>query len=259
MSTGTSICLSCLLERGRYDELQELLAIQRVKFWPYHQFGAEALVRQGLWEAAIAFAEAARSKTNPGYYELSIDRFCETLLLKQGRADEAYQSYGLRAANGTTNLSAYRALIRAYPDRDRRRMLLDLIETRDDKGKWFAAAKDAGFFDIAIECAAAYGAEPIDIGARGAGFLWQGAKIRRHCRTACSIQPSHGGGYDPRPAEAADAVKYLLTASREIAALDWALGELSKLAAQQCAAGREPFQAAIKTALAQWQQDENKA
>jgi hypothetical protein len=28
-------------------------------------------------------------------------------------------------------------------------MLLDLIETRGDKGKRFAAAKDSGFFDIA--------------------------------------------------------------------------------------------------------------
>ena len=57
---GTSICLSCLLEGGRYDELQELLATRRMKFWSWHRFGAEALVRQGLWEAAIAFAEAAR-------------------------------------------------------------------------------------------------------------------------------------------------------------------------------------------------------
>ena len=60
--TGTAICLSCLLEAGRYAELQELLATRRMKFWPWHRFGAEALVRQGLWEAAIAFAEAARDR-----------------------------------------------------------------------------------------------------------------------------------------------------------------------------------------------------
>ena len=39
-------------------------------------------------------------------------------------------------------------------------MLLDLIEARGDKGKWFAAGKDSGFFDIAVECAAAQGADP---------------------------------------------------------------------------------------------------
>ena len=55
---GDSICLSCLLERGRYDELQELLAVSRINFWPYRGYGAEALMREGLWQAAIAFAEA---------------------------------------------------------------------------------------------------------------------------------------------------------------------------------------------------------
>ena len=35
-------------------------------------------------------------------------------------------------------------------------MLLDLIETRGDKGKWFAAAKDSGFFDIAVGYAASH-------------------------------------------------------------------------------------------------------
>jgi hypothetical protein len=66
---GTSVCLSCLLEGGRYDELHELLATRRMKSWSSHRFGAEALVRQGLWEGAIAFAEAVRSSTNPGFFE----------------------------------------------------------------------------------------------------------------------------------------------------------------------------------------------
>jgi hypothetical protein len=131
-----------------------------MKFWSSHRFGAEALVRQGLWEGAIAFAEAVRSSTNPRFSEMSIDRFCEKLLIDHGRADEAYRRYGLRAASGTTNLSVYRSLVLTYPDRDRRRMLLDLIEARGDKGKWFAAGKDSGFFDIAVECAAAQGADP---------------------------------------------------------------------------------------------------
>jgi hypothetical protein len=40
---GTSVCLSCLLEGGRYDELHELLATRRMKSWSSHRFGAEAL------------------------------------------------------------------------------------------------------------------------------------------------------------------------------------------------------------------------
>ena len=55
------------LKGGRYAELQELLATRRMKSWSSHRFGAEALVRQGSWEAAIAFAEAGPSSTNPGF------------------------------------------------------------------------------------------------------------------------------------------------------------------------------------------------
>jgi hypothetical protein len=52
--SGTAICLSCLLEAGRYAELAELLAKQRMKFWSWQRFGAEALLRRdGLSLAAI--------------------------------------------------------------------------------------------------------------------------------------------------------------------------------------------------------------
>ena len=201
---GTFICLSSLLEGGRYDELQDLLATRRTKFWSWHRFGAEALVRQGLWEAAIAYAEAARSGTNPGFSEMSIDRFCEKLLIDHGRSDEAYRRYGLRAASGTTNLSVYRSLVRTYPDRDHRRMLLDLIETRGDKGKWFAAAKDSGFFDSDVErfwifrhrCRVCRHARrrSVNAGASSPGLLRQGAEIRRHRRAACSLEPARWRG-----------------------------------------------------------------
>jgi hypothetical protein len=48
------------------------------------------------------------------------------------------------------------------------------------------------------------------------------------------------------------AVKHLLSASRQIGSVEWALRELGKLAELQCAAGREPFQRAIHAALSRW-------
>jgi hypothetical protein len=181
---GTSICLSCLLEAGRYAELQELLSTRRMKFWSSHWFGAEALVRQGLWEAAVAYAEGVRSDTKSGYREISIDRFCEDLLIRHGRSDEAYRRYGLRVVSGTTNLAIYRSLVRTYPDRDHRQMLLDLIETHGDKGKWFAAAKDAGFLDIALDCAAVHNADPSTL-VRGTRFLRREAQV---CGDRCAVR-----------------------------------------------------------------------
>ena len=227
---GTSICLSSLLAAGRYDELAELLATRRMKFWSWHRFGAEALVRQGLWEAAIAYAEGVRSDTNPGYREISIDRFCEDLLIRHGRPDEAYRRYGLRAVSGTTNLAIYRSLVRAYPDRDHRQMLLDLIETRGDKGKWFAAAKESRFFDIAIECAAALGADPSTLVRAARDFWGKEPKFAAAVALLALSTLLAGGGYDPSVSEGDDAVKHLLSASRQIGSVEWALRELGKLA-----------------------------
>jgi hypothetical protein len=53
---GTTICLSCLLEIGRYGDLIELLACAAAKWWHWHRFAAEALARTGMADAAIACA-----------------------------------------------------------------------------------------------------------------------------------------------------------------------------------------------------------
>ena len=103
------------------------------------------MVRQGLWEAAIAFAEGVRDTSNSRHDDNFIDHFCEGLLIQHGRTDEAYRKYGLRAASGTTNLAIYRALGRQYPDRDRRQILLDLIESRGDKGNGSQPRRMRGF------------------------------------------------------------------------------------------------------------------
>jgi len=190
---------------------------------------------------------------------MSINRFCEKLLIEHGRSDEAYRRYGLRAASGTTNLAVYRSLVRAYPDRDRRRMLLDLIEARGDKGKWFAAAKGSGFLDIAVECAATHGADPSTLVRAARDFCGKEPKFAATVALVALSSFLAGGGYDPSVSEVDDALEHLLAASRRIETVDWALRELGKLAEQQCAAGREPFQHAIKAALSRWHHGELKA
>jgi hypothetical protein len=56
--------------------------------------------------------------------------------------------------------------------------------------------------------------------------------------------------------EVDDAVKHLLSASRQIGSVESALRELGELAERQCAAGREPFRHAIQAALSRWHLDE---
>lgn len=246
---GTDICLSCLLEAGRYAELLDLLETPRTKHWSARQFGATALSRQGLWAAAIAYAEASRSKINPGFVDHSIDRFCEKLLIEQGRSDEAYKRYGLVAAGGGTNLTIYRSLTRAYPKRDKRQVLLDLIATRGDKGKWFAAAKDAGFLDIAVECASTHGADPSTLIRAARDFCGKDPKFAATVALQALKSLLAGGGYDPQVSEADAAATHLMVAARHMDADDWARVELDKLTRAPCSADRILFRNAITVAL----------
>ena len=241
--------MSCQLEAGRYDELQELLATRRTKFWSWHRFGPEALVRQGLWEAAIAFAEGVRDTSNSRYEDNSIDCFCERLLILHGRTDEAYRKYGLRATRGTTNLAIYRALARQYPDLDRRQILLDLIESRGDKGKLFAAAKDEGFLDIALECAGTHGADPSTLVRAARDFGEAKPRFSASVALMAIGQLLGGGGYNPPLSDAEGAVAYLFTAAQRIGATGWAHQELARLGQEPCSPGRELFQDTVRAAL----------
>ena len=51
--------------------------------------------------------------------------------------------------------------MKKYPHKQPTEVLRDLIaSTPGSEGKWFAAAKDAGLFDVALELAAAYPTDP---------------------------------------------------------------------------------------------------
>ena len=191
-----------------------------------------------------------RDTANSPYEDGSIDRFCEDLLIRHGRSNEAYRRYGLVAAGGTTNLATFRALTKRYPDRDRRQTLIDLIKTRGDKGKWFAAAKDAGFLDIALECAELSGVDPSTLVRAARDFC---DKEPRFAAVVGLLAIRHllaGGGYDPQVSEAADAATHLLAAARQIGAVDWARAELGKLADGPCSSERQLFRHAVEVALA---------
>jgi hypothetical protein len=52
-------------------------------------------------------------------------------------------------------------IVRKYPQKDPERILRDLVaRTPGDEGKWFAAAKEAGLWELAIELAKASPCDP---------------------------------------------------------------------------------------------------
>lgn len=94
------------------------------------------------------------------------------------------------------------------------------MDLRGDKGKWFAAAKGTGFFDIAIECASMSGAEPSTLIRAARDYEVKEPHFAATVALLGLRSLLNGGGYDPKPPEISDAVQHLLFASRKISALD---------------------------------------
>lgn len=150
---GTTACLSALYSAGRYDELISLIAKSeyRHKSWHNRIWGAKALTAAGKHAEAIRYAEDSKGLNAP---LAAIAAFCEGVLLDTGFADEAYARYAVEATYATTNLATFKAIVKKYPHLPRETILRDLVASQPgQEGKWFAAAKDAGFFELAIELA----------------------------------------------------------------------------------------------------------
>jgi tetratricopeptide (TPR) repeat protein len=166
---GTTAVLSALLFSGRYEELLELLELDPLRWWYYRAFGAKALVAMGRKAEAVRYAEACRGLNAP---DAAISRFCEEVLLSSGMVDEAYERYGLATGQRQTYLATFRAVAKRYPNKDPREILDDLIaSTPGAEGKWFAAAREAGFLDTALRLAESSPCDPKTLtrAARGHG------------------------------------------------------------------------------------------
>ena len=235
---GGHACLSCLLHLGRYRELNELLSLQAHPIWSTEQFGAEALARQGMTDAAIAFAEARRVD---GYGEWHIIRFCERVLLEAGREQEAYRDYGLLAADGNTYLSVFRTTVRKYPKLDPRQILLDLISTRGGKGKWFAAAKSAGYLDVALDCAAVGTSEPATLIRAARDFLDKDPAFATQIALQAIQDLVAEKGYDPTPLDAVAAFDLAIAGASQLEKQEWVEKEINRIVDQADALGSAPL------------------
>ncbi len=148
---GTTACLASLYASSRHEQLLSLLARAPFKWWHDRRWGVKALAAMGKKAEAIRYAEDSRGLNDPGW---QIAQACEAILLSSGMFDEAYSRYALEANQGTTNLATFRAIAKKYPHKPTQDILRDLVASQPgSEGKWFAAAKDAGLFGLALELA----------------------------------------------------------------------------------------------------------
>ncbi len=146
---GTTACLSALYRAERHADLLDLLRSE--SFWPYRRWAVKALGAAGRQSDAIELAESSRG---PWTSDGDVDVLCEEMLLSAGLVEEAYARYGLRVRSGGTHLATLRAVAKKYPHKPSERILADLVaSTPGEEGKWFAAAKELGLYDAAIELA----------------------------------------------------------------------------------------------------------
>ena len=131
---------------GRHRELLALIDRAPFKWWHNRRWGVKALAAMGKKAEAIRYAEDSRGLNDPGW---QIAEACEAVLLSSGLAEEAYRRYAIAANQGTTNLATFRAITKKYPHVPPEQVLQDLIAgTPGAEGKWFAAAKEAGMFEL---------------------------------------------------------------------------------------------------------------
>ena len=232
---GTTACLSALLRAGRHEEILALVELDRLRFWPYREWGVRALAALGRPDEAIAYAEASRSAhVSP----MAIAAVCEEVLLAAGRAEEAYRRYALEATRGTSHLATYRALARKYPERRPAELLADLVATSPgEEGKWFATAKELGLLDEAIRLANETPCDPRTLGRAARDFADRQPAFAIEAGLAALRWLAAGHGYEITGADVwlayASAVKAARNAGREALVRD----RIRKLAAAEPGAG----------------------
>lgn len=223
---GTTACLSCLLSAGRYQELLDLLALDRKPFWHYRRYGVEALLAMGKKSEALKFAEASRGLNQP---DSAIDHVCEEILISSGLHDEAYRRYGLRAAQGNSYLARFRAVAKRYQMIASADILTDLIKTTPgDEGKWFATAKDLKLYDLALQLADQSPCEPKTLTRAARDFLETEPEFALGAAMAALRWLNEGWGYEVTGIDVIDAYELTLAAA-ERAHIDNVLEQIRTL------------------------------
>lgn len=200
---GTSACLDSLYAAGRDQEVLALLDKAPFKRWHYRCWGVKALAALGKKAEAIQYAEATRGLNNP---DGQISQACEAILLSSGSFEEAYRRYALEANQGTTHLATFRAIARKYPYKRPEEILRDLMaSTPGAEGKWFAAAKDAGLFEVAAELATRSPTDPRTLTRAARDFAGKQPDFALAAGLAALRWIALGQGYEITSADVLDA------------------------------------------------------
>ena len=172
----------------------------------------QALLADGRIDEALAFAESSRGLSQ----NQAVDAAREKILLDAGRSDEAYEKYALKTYVSSTGLTAFRTLVRRYPGCDPRKILLDLSVSSGQPGLWFAAAKDAGFLDLALEFAKNGRTDPRTLSRASRDLLEQDAPFCLHIGRLAIERILEGYGYELTALDVIEVYNHFMAAAQKL-------------------------------------------
>lgn len=209
--SGMTACFSALYTAGRYQDLLTLLDKAPFNMWWDRRWGVKALVAMGKKSEAIRYAEDNKGLNDPASV---IAGACEEILLSSGLFDEAYNRYALAANQGTTYLATFRAIVKKYPNKSAADILRDLVASQPgSEGKWFAAAKDAGLFDLAIELVSKSPTDPRTLVRAARDYAEKQPHFALSAGLTALYWMSQGYGYQITATDVLDAYKSLMLAA----------------------------------------------
>lgn len=224
---GATACLACLLVVERYQDLLGLLALDRKPYWHYRRYGVEALLSMGKKSEALQYAEGSRGLNQP---DSAIDQACEEILISSGLHDEAYQRYGLRAAQGSSYLARFRAVAKRYPMKDASAILADLIAmTPGEEGKWFATAKELELYELALELTNRSPCDPKTLTRAARDNLDSAPEFALGSALAALRWLSEGWGYEVTSVDVMEAYDRAMDAATRLNKADDVAGQIRQL------------------------------
>jgi hypothetical protein len=180
---------------GRHDELLALLESPHTHdWWDYLEWGVKSLIDQGHPVAALDMAERAYAG---GRYRSAVADVCESILLELGERERAYRQYAMEAHQRHTNLATLKSLAARYPEKDPAMLVADLVAAHPGtEGKWFAAAKSAGLYDVALHLATRSPTDPRTLARAARDFARKQPRFALEAGLLSLDWSAKGHGYD---------------------------------------------------------------
>jgi transposase InsO family protein len=127
-------------------------------------------------------------------------------------------------------LARFRAIVKRYPMKEKTEILSDLIaSTPGEEGKWFAAAKDAGCFDLAIDLVNKSFCDPKTLNRAAMNFKEENPKFALGAALASLRWIAKGYGYEITGKEVLEAYTTALLAAKSLNSIAQVNSEIQEI------------------------------